>query len=420
MVSKFVNVFALWLLFSLSLWANSDRILFDNVEILPSENGKKQIGDVLLRGETIEQVATQILPQTSDLIIDGKNKILTPSLIDTITKLGLIEIESDSNSNDKVFSAGDIRARYNVEGAVNPYSSLIPVARMEGVGAVGIFPEGGVVSGSAIFYNLGLSQEKALNIVLSPAAVVAEVSAQKGDTRSKCIMALRDLFNDAKRYQVHKGPIQDFPFLYPRLRSPEDYESVLKVLNREIPLVVHVDRATDIESVMRLADDFHFKLVLAGATESWKLAEKLGAEKIPVIVFPLNNLPESFDAISARSDLAAILEKNSVPVILSSFDAYKVRQLRQLAGIAVREGLSYEKAIAAITSTPAKVFNLPKTARIKPGYFANLTLWDGDPLEISTKVLHLYVRGKELPLESRQTALFKRYRKIDQTLYLQP
>ena len=417
--AKLGKILCLWLLLPLWLLAN-DRILFDNVKLLATDGGNNQTVDVLIKGEVIWQIAPQILSQTGDQTIDGSGKDLTPSLIDSVTQLGLIELGSDGNTNDKELSAGDIRARYNVEGAVNPYSSLIPIARLEGIGAVGIFPEGGVVSGSAIFYNLGNAPEKARNIILNPAAVFARISAEENDTRSKCIMALRDLFSDAKRYQAHKSAIQDFPFLYPRLRSPEDYDMILKILNQEIPLVVEVNRASDIAAAVQLSEDFGFKLILAGAVESWKLAQTLGKKNIPVIISPMNNLPENFDQLNARSDLAAILEKNSVPVIISTFDAHKVRQLRQLAGIAVREGLPYASALASITSAPAKAFNLPKIGSIKVGFKANLTLWDGDPLELATKALQVFVNGKPMPMESRQTLLFKRYRQIDRSPYLQP
>jgi hypothetical protein len=285
---------------------------------------------------------------------------------------------------------------------------------------VGIFPEGGVIAGTALFYNLGGNQVKDQNVVKNPAAMMARISSLENDSRSKNLLALRDIFTEAARYKVHQGELKNFPFLYPRLRSVEDYEAVLKVLEREIPLVIQVNRAADIEAAVKLSEDFGFNLILASAIESWKVAEKLGKRKIPVIVFPVNNLPESFDIINARSDLAGVLEKNEVPVIISTFDAHKVRMLRQLAGIAVREGMTYSGAIASISSLPAKVFGLSKTGSIKEGYRANLVLWEGDPLEISTQVKMLLVDGKSMPLTSRQTDLFKRYRQLDQNLYLHP
>jgi len=93
-------------------------------------------------------------------------------------------------------------------------------------------------------------------------------------------------------------------------------------------------------------------------------------------------------------------------------DSTNVRTLRQLAGIAVANGMRWSDALAAITVVPAQIYGVKKRGTLAAGSTADVVVWSGDPLELSTRPLHLFVGGKELPLRSRQTLLLERYRKL--------
>jgi imidazolonepropionase-like amidohydrolase len=131
-----------------------------------------------------------------------------------------------------------------------------------------------------------------------------------------------------------------------------------------------------------------------------------------VVLDPLVYGPGSFEQIHARADNAALLHAAGVQVVISSFSSHNARNLRQAAGNAVRGGLPHDVALTAITRTPAAVFGLDRHGRLEPGALANVAVWSGDPLEPSTELLHLYLRGKAMPLTSRQTALFEKYRSL--------
>src|SRR6202041_2868072 len=111
----------------------------------------------------------------------------------------------------------------------------------------------------------------------------------------------------------------------------------------------------------------------------------------------------------APPDNATLLWKAGVPVILSTFSAHQVRLLWQRAGNAVRQGMDHDDAIRAITETPADAFRLTGYGRPEPGAVGNVVVWDGDPLQASTHVEHVFVRGREEPRETRQSLLLERY-----------
>ncbi|HMR76788.1 MAG TPA: amidohydrolase family protein, partial [Polyangiaceae bacterium] len=183
------------------------------------------------------------------------------------------------------------------------------------------------------------------------------------------------------------------------------------VLARKLPLVVHADAASDIQRVIELAQRLSLNVVIASGAEAWKQAKQLAAAKIPVIVDPLNNLPASFASRGARADSAKLLTDAGVRVAFSTFESHNVRKLRQAAGNAVRAGLSHDRALEAVTLAPAQIFGQDRSVgRVEPGKVANLVLWSGDPFELSTRVVAVFIRGRKMALTSRQTRLFERYR----------
>jgi imidazolonepropionase-like amidohydrolase len=161
-----------------------------------------------------------------------------------------------------------------------------------------------------------------------------------------------------------------------------------------------------------VAREFKLRPVIAGGAEAWKVARELAAAKVPVLVFPLAQV-SSFDALGAREDNAAKLFAAGVPVGISTGETHHARKLRQVAGNAVRSGLPHDAAIAAITRVPAEALGLgARYGTLAPGKTANLVVWSGDPLELSTHVVDVVIHGRRVPLRNRQTALFEKYRTL--------
>lgn len=179
----------------------------------------------------------------------------------------------------------------------------------------------------------------------------------------------------------------------------------------EQPLVVAVHRASDIVAVLRLAKQLGLRLILAGVTEGWKVAREIAAADVPVLVEPLDNLPQSFEQLGATLENAARLRAAGVRVAFMNGDAHNARNVRQSAGNAVANGMSWHDALAAMTIVPAGIWGLAdRYGSLEPGKDADLVIWDGDPLEVTTFADMVFIRGQEIPMESRQTLLRDRYR----------
>jgi hypothetical protein len=178
------------------------------------------------------------------------------------------------------------------------------------------------------------------------------------------------------------------------------------------PVVFDVDRASDIRQVISFAKREKLHLVIKGATEAWRVAAELAAARVPVLLNPLDDLPESFDAVGATLENAARLQRAGVKIAFTFDDPapHNIRRLRQAAGIAVAHGLPWEDALAAITRNPAEIFGVTAAnGSLARGRPADLVLWSGDPLEVTTLADRVFIQGVAQSMHSRQTELRDRY-----------
>ena len=195
-------------------------------------------------------------------------------------------------------------------------------------------------------------------------------------------------------------------------RGRLDLEALVPVVRGELPLAVQANRASDLLAAMRLAQEFRPKLILMGAAEGWRVAGELAAQKVPVVIKPLTNIP-SFDALDATLENAARLSKAGVTLVLSSFDTHNARNLRQEAGNAIAYGLDREAALRAVTLTPAEVWGIAaRHGSLEPGKDADVVVWSGDPFELTTGREHVFIQGREMSRDTRQRQLLERYRTI--------
>jgi len=169
---------------------------------------------------------------------------------------------------------------------------------------------------------------------------------------------------------------------------------------------------SDIESALRLANEYHLKLVIRGGTEAWKVAKLLAAANVPVVLNPLSDVP-NFDGLSPRLDNATILREAGVPVVLIEPDRANYRNLRFSAGNAVRNGMKWDDALRAITLEPAKAMGVDgRYGSLEVGKVADVVVWSGDPLDFASAAEHTYIKGVEISKDTRQTELLERYKTL--------
>jgi imidazolonepropionase-like amidohydrolase len=382
--------------------------------VYPVAGPKIENATVLIQGGRIAAVGTNVAIPAGATHIDAKGKWITPGLIDGAGQTGLVEISAVPGTREASFRGDAIAAAFNVTEGINPASTLIPVTRIAGVTTVLTVPAGNLISGQAALIDLdGATVEQM--VIKTNVGVVADLSENGkeggGGSRAGVALRLRQVFRDALEYERRRA---DFTRAQMQaLAAPAaDLEALLPVLHGQVPLIAVANRASDISTALRLAREFKLRLILAGAQEGWEVAGAIAAAGVPVLVEPLDNIP-SFDALGVRYENAALLAKAGVKVILLETDTHNARNLRQQAGNAVSYGMTWEQALRAVTLAPAEAFGVAdRYGSLEVGKVANVVVWTGDPFELSTGVAHVFIRGKEISLRSRQTELLERYRTL--------
>ena len=385
--------------------------------VYPVAGPKLANATVLIRDGRIAAVGSDVSVPSDATRIDAAGKWVTPGLIDGAGQLGLVEISAVSGTREGSIQGDTIAAAFNVAEGLNPASTLIPVTRIEGITTALAAPTGNLVSGQAVLIDLdGATIEQML--VKSPVGVVADLSESgkddAGGSRARIAERLRQVFRDALEYERRKTDFRRAQMQH-LSASDEDLEALLPMLHGQVALIAQANRHSDIETALRLAKEFKLKLIVAGGAEGWQIAGAIAAAGVPVLVEPMDNIP-GYDALGIRYENAAILVRAGVKVALLETDTHKTRNLRQQAGNAVSYGMTWDQALRAVTLSPAEIFGVAdRYGSLAPGKVANVVVWSGDPFEFTTGVEHVLIRGKEIPLRSRQTELLERYKKLPPT-----
>ncbi len=383
-------------------------IALTGATVLTGEGAAIEGATVLIDGSRIAQVGRNVAIPSGAQVIDVRGSIITPGLIDAATRLGQVEVDSGEPSAVEGTLTGDdpVRASLVAADTFNPRAIPIPIARAAGVTSAVVMPEGGVIAGLSAWVDL--DPERALRRQVL--ALHAGVRAGRGPgSHSRAFAVLRDAFEDARLIASNRGAYIRGD-LRPLTVSAADLEVLVRALDRELKVVIEVDRASDILTALRIARDHRLDAVLLGVQEGWLVANEIARAEIPVLVDPLANLPEDLDTLQSRSDNAEQLRRAGCRVAFTTRgQSALVSRLRLAAGNAIAEGYPREEALAAITRRPAEIFGMVDAGTLRAGAVANLVVWNGDPFEPSSWPTRLYLQGREIPLATRQDALTERY-----------
>jgi len=358
-------------------------------------------------------------------IIDATDKIITPGLFSPISELGLVEVglsagPVDSRQRGKQFTAG-----FDVADAYNRRSTLVAVNRIEGVTRAAIAPSPGsgnsngsrghVLSGLAAVVNLGDENVLDRRGVALVVTLGERGSAYAEGTRTGAWLTLRNALDEAVDYRDHKDDYERGMRRKYR-HSITDLEALQSVITGDTPLLVTIDRASDIEILITLTRQHNLKAIIAGGSEAWMVADELATAGIAVILAPTANLPRSFDSINARRGAANLLQAAGVKIAFSETraQAHNARNITQSAGNAIGDGLSRDAALRAVTLTPAELYGVADSVgSIEVGKTADVVIWPADPFEVTTYPERVLINGDDVPMVSRQTLLRDRYLQLD-------
>ena len=396
----------------ISISAFSQTIVIKGGEIYTGLNQESFIGDILIEGDTILEVSTK--PLKGDVVVDASNKIITPGVIAPDTQIGILEIGAISETRDgdsDIYSMG-----FSVFDAINPNSTLIPWNRSNGVTSAITLPDFNwdPLSGMASFLLL----DGSIRVNGMPdVALTGEIGALSSGSRAESLILLRDLLEfasilDGKDMASSKKiseAIEDFEIAELMDLQPRDVIALYNLLNNNLPLIIKTNRASDILKLIDIKKLYGLNLILMSAQEATLVADEIAENNIPVIINPFDNIPDSFDELASNIRIASSLEKAGIKVMFSESRTHNYHLIRQGAGNAVANGMSYIGAIMALTSNVAESFNILERGRLQQGMKADLVIWEGDPLEPSTFPSKVYINGNDMDLSTRSSRLTERY-----------
>ena len=391
-------------------------------------------GVILIQGRRILAVGKDVAVPAGAVTVDLKGLHVYPGLIDSMTRLGLVEIGSVDMTNDADEATGASTPQVRTIDAFNPESQLLPVARVNGITTALSAPgEGNVFAGQSALMHLD-GRRAADMIVKSPAALHVNFGeppkARYGEknqmprTRMGTAALIREQFVKAQEYaqkleqhEKKKKEYEEKTAKGEKSSEPEPpardlkLEVLVRALRGELPVVARAHRTDDILTAIRLAEEFKLRLILSHATEGYKVAGMLAEKKIPVLVGPIDTQPEAMETLGAIYENAKLLHEAGVKIAIQSDDDHNVRNLPYQAGLAAAYGLPVDAALRAITAAPAEIFGVAdQVGSIRPGLYADLLVTDGDPMQPRSSVKKLYIAGRDVPLISRHTEIYDKFR----------
>ena len=366
-------------------------------------------------------------PSAPAQVLDLGGRHVYPGFVAANTSLGLAEVSSVPATVD-LREVGPLNPNARALVAVNPDSELLPVARSNGVLAALAVPEGAVGGGfsgtSALLQMDGWTWEDMA--VQREVAVHLELPSMR--LGGELLRGPMESFADElRRITAARLKLIDEAFesaaAYGRARSadpahPTDlrWEALLPVLRGERPLFVQANELPQIRHALALAERHGFKLVIVGGADAWRMASVLRERQVAVVIAGVHRLPLRRDeAYDAPYRLAARLAEAGVTYCIGrasgAFAAANERNLPYEAGTAVAHGLAPEEALKAITLYPAQILGVAdRLGSLAPGRLGSFIVTDGDPLQTETRVLRVFIQGREVETSNRQTRLADKYR----------
>lgn len=379
-------------------------------------------GTVVIRDGRVVAAGSGVAVPADARRIDATGKWVTPGIFAGFTRIGLVEVDGVDQTNDSRARTAPFSAAIDVAPAVNPRTSAITVSRAHGVTRAIVAPATGpgMFAGQGAVIDMGAD----MDAVTRPRAfqfveLGEDGAASAGGSRGAAHTYLRNALNSARAYARNPAGYGggDNTALFNRT----DAAALVPVVTGKVPLLAHVERGSDILAALALRKEFpELKLVLVGVSEGWTVAPQIAAAGVPVIASALNDLPAAFETLAATQSNIGRMVKAGVKVGIGMIGDNDTRQARQelqyagnlvgLAKVPGATGLSWAQALAAITSGPAEAMGLGgELGSLRPGRRADVVLWSGDPLELSSAAEAVFIDGVAQPTVTRQQRLRDRY-----------
>jgi imidazolonepropionase-like amidohydrolase len=412
---KYKILLVLSLIFFNSSLLEAKSTVIKNATIFDGIEDSSYNGHILIEDGYIKKISKSSMIQ-GDKVIDVKGKIVTPGLIAPDTEIGIVEIGALSVTRDDESNIYDIG--FSIHSAFNPNSTLIPWNRSNGITSAITLPRNtsSPIGGLGSFFIL----DSKMNINSNADMVlIGRLGGSGSSSRAEILSLMDDILSFGSSLSkkdigsdltideiIESSSVASYLDLKTR-----DVKTLFRLFEENLPLIIKSHRASDIINLINLKKKYDLNLIIMGAQEASLVVDEIAQNDIPLIINPINNIPNSFDELASNINLAQRLEKEGITMMFNVSRDHNYHLIRQGAGVAVANGLSYGSAIKALTSNAAKVFNIDKRGSIKVGNHADIVIWEADPLEPSSMPEKVFIDGIETDLTTRSTRLRDRYTK---------
>ena len=411
-ISKFLKIYVGFCLILFNHIAYADEVLITNANIYDGQSDKPYFGNILIKSGKIISISNDI--SNAKKVINADGKIVTPGFIAPDTEIGIVEIGSLSVTRDdspKIYNIG-----FSIFDAFNPNSTLIPWNRANGITSALSLPKtssspiGGLGSFFDLNSDLNISGEKDM-------VMIGRVGGSSSKSRAETFALMEDILDlafsiDSKVIESDIEIISfmnDMPIVNHLNLQVRDMKALYKLANNRLPLIIESNRASDILKLIKLKKKYNLNLIIMGAQEATLVSTQIAESKIPLIVNPINNIPNSFDELASNINASARLEQAGISLMFNAPRDHNYHLIRQGAGVAVANGMSYGGAIKALTSNFSEAFGISSKGVLKKGASADLIIWSSDPLEPSSIPEKVFINGVDLSLMTGSLRLQERY-----------
>lgn len=445
------------LLLTVAMPAAADTVAITNATVATGDGSEPMPGaTVIIRDGRIVAAGRGVAVPSGARVIDATGKWVTPGIVAGFSRLGLTDVSGGAQgANDESAEKGPFNAAIDIAPAINPNYQPVAVNRLDGVTRAVVAPEAAhnIFAGQGAVIDTGADMDPITKARAFQFVELGETGAEDaGGSRPSAYILFRNALREAAELTRFARPVASSggsqvderlrPLqnpnesrLYSRsadrsqdvLLTRFDAAALVPVLQGRQPLLVHVERASDILNVIDLAREFRtMKFVIVGASEGWLVADKLAKSGIPVIASALNDLPASFEELASTQSNIGRMRAAGVNVSIgmtNDDESHRDFFERQYAGnlVALQKvpgatGVSWAEALAMITSRPAQTMGLGgQIGVLAPGAHADVVIWSGDPLQVTSGAEEVFIDGAQQPMEDHQTRLLERYRYLPRT-----
>jgi imidazolonepropionase-like amidohydrolase len=372
---------------------------------VPVDGDPIEGGTVLVQDGKIVAVGADVEVPDGVEVVDAAGSWVLPGFVEAHGHMGVHEEGEGWAGQDTNEMTDPNGARMRALDAINPDDMGFRDALSGGVTTAVVKPgSGNPIGGRTVAVKMwGRTVDEML--IREPVSVKSALGENPkrvyGDqkkipsTRQGVAAVIRDAFTRAQDYRAKRehAAAENKPF-----DRDNTLEVLVRVLDREIPWSQHCHRADDIATALRLADEFGYRLIVHHGTEGHRIADLLAEKGIPVVIGPLFTTRSKVELRERSLRNPGILERAGVELaITTDHPVIPIHFLVHQVTLAVKEGLERSTALRTITTNPARISGLDdRVGSLKPGLDGDVVIWSGDPLDVLSRALRVFVQGREV------------------------